>query len=67
MILATAAKWATVKDRRWAWAIVDEAYQMRSDMLLLIADRFDRAVFVGDPGQLDPFSVIETPRWIGLP
>ena len=67
VILATAAKWATVRDRRWAWAIVDEAYQMRSDMLLLIADRFDRAVFVGDPGQLDPFSVIETTRWLGLP
>ena len=67
VILATAAKWATVRDRRWTWAIVDEAYQMRSDMLLLIADRFDRAVFVGDPGQLDPFSVIETTRWVGLP
>ncbi len=67
VILATAAKWATVRDRHWTWAIVDEAYQMRSDMLLLIADRFDRAVFVGDPGQLDPFSVIETSRWLGLP
>jgi hypothetical protein len=67
VILATAAKWATVRDRRWTWAIVDEAYQMRSDMLLLIADRFDRAVFIGDPGQLDPFSVIETTRWVGLP
>ena len=67
VILGTAAKWATVRDRCWAWAIVDEAYQMRSDLLLLIADRFDRAVFVGDPGQLDPFSVIETTRWLGLP
>jgi len=63
----TAAKWATIKDRDWGWAIIDEAYQMRSDMLLLIADRFERALFVGDPGQLDPFSIIETPRWIGLP
>lgn len=67
VILATAAKWATVRDRRWKWAILDEAYQMRSDMLLLIAERFDRAVFVGDPGQLDPFSIIETSRWVGLP
>lgn len=67
VIIGTAAKWATVRDRRWAWAIVDEAYQMRSDMLLLIAARSDRAVFVGDPGQLDPFSVIETTRWLGLP
>jgi hypothetical protein len=67
VILATAAKWAIVKDRTWPWAIIDEAYQMRSDMLLLIASRFERALFVGDPGQLDPFSVIETPRWIGLP
>jgi AAA domain len=67
VIIATAAKWATVTDRSWPWAIIDEAYQMRSDMLLLIANRFERALFVGDPGQLDPFSVIDTPRWIGLP
>jgi hypothetical protein len=67
VVLATSAKWATVKDRSWRWAIIDEAYQMRSDMLLLIAPRFERALFVGDPGQLDPFSVVETPRWIGLP
>ena len=66
MVLATAAKWATVKDRSWRWAIIDEAYQMRSDTLLPIAGLFERALFVGDPGQLDPFSVIETPRWIGL-
>lgn len=67
VVLATAAKWATVKDHRWGWAIVDEAYQMRSDMLLVIAGLFDRALFVGDPGQLDPFSIIDIPRWIGLP
>ena len=67
VIIATAAKWTTVRDRSWPWAILDEAYQMRSDMLLLIADLFDRGLFVGDPGQLDPFSLIDTPRWIGLP
>ncbi len=67
VVLATAAKWATVKDHQWGWAIIDEAYQMRSDTLLLIAGRFERALFVGDPGQLDPFSIVETPRWIGLP
>ncbi len=67
VILGTAAKWAVVKDRTWGWAIIDEAYQMRSDMLLLIAGRFERALFVGDPGQLDPFSIIETTRWTGLP
>lgn len=67
VIVATAAKWATVTgDVSWPWAIVDEAYQMRSDLLLRIAGRFDRALFVGDPGQLDPFSVVETGRWTGL-
>jgi hypothetical protein len=66
VILGTAAKWATVTDGSWPWAIVDEAYQMRSDMLLRIANRFDRALFVGDPGQLDPFSTVEIDRWAGL-
>ncbi|MEU8656189.1 AAA family ATPase [Actinoplanes philippinensis] len=64
--IGTAAKWATVTEGTWPWAIVDEAYQMRSDALLRVAPRFARALFVGDPGQLDPFSTVEVERWIGL-
>ncbi|WP_067819274.1 AAA family ATPase [Actinomadura kijaniata] len=66
VVIATAAKWATLSDGSWPWAIVDEAYQMRSDMLLRIASRFEKALFVGDPGQLDPFSTVEVERWAGL-
>ncbi|MCX4474154.1 AAA family ATPase [Micromonospora sp. NBC_01655] len=66
VIIGTAAKWAMVSDGSWPWAIVDEAYQMRSDALLRVAGRFERALFVGDPGQLDPFSTVETARWTGL-
>ncbi|MBL7495049.1 DNA2/NAM7 family helicase [Frankia sp. CN7] len=64
--VATAAKWAYVRDSAWRWAIVDEAYQMRSDALLAIARLFEQALFVGDPGQLDPFSTVENDRWRGL-
>ncbi|MGC4894651.1 AAA family ATPase [Micromonospora sp. DT31] len=64
--IGTAAKWATVTEGTWPWAIVDEAYQMRADALLRVAGRFERALFVGDPGQLDPFSTVETSRWTGL-
>ncbi|MFF0876342.1 AAA family ATPase [Micromonospora aurantiaca (nom. illeg.)] len=64
--IGTAAKWATVTEGSWPWAIVDEAYQMRADALLRVAGRFERALFVGDPGQLDPFSTVETFRWSGL-
>ncbi|MFE2996870.1 AAA domain-containing protein [Nocardia sp. NPDC059246] len=67
IIVGTSAKWTTVRDSRFGWAILDEAYQMRSDMLLQIVERFDRGLFVGDPGQLDPFTVVGTERWIGLP
>jgi AAA domain-containing protein len=73
LVIATAAKWALLTNSgltdtggRWPWAIIDEAYQMRSDSLLRIAHLFDRALFVGDPGQLDPFSTVETERWLGL-
>jgi hypothetical protein len=31
-----------------------------------VAPRFERALFVGDPGQLDPFSTVEVDRWTGL-
>jgi hypothetical protein len=64
--ISTAARWAYIKDRSWRWAIIDEAYQMRSDALLGLAARFDRALFVGDPGQLDPFSTVDNDRWRGL-
>ncbi|WP_229071936.1 AAA family ATPase [Actinoplanes sp. DH11] len=64
--IGTAAKWATVTEGTWPQAIVDEAYQMRSDALLRVAPRFERALFVGDPGQLDPFSTVEVDRWVGL-
>ncbi|WP_432091875.1 AAA family ATPase [Streptomyces sp. NRRL F-5630] len=67
VIVGTAMKWATVREHRWPWAIIDEAYQMRSDTLLRIGGLFDQALFVGDPGQLDPFSMITTDRWAGLP
>jgi len=67
VVITTAAKLAvTSSDRVWPWAIVDEAYQMRSDLLLRIAGCFSRALFVGDPGQLDPFTLVETERWRGL-
>jgi AAA domain len=67
VVLSTAHKWATVRaEAPWPWAIVDEAYQMRSDLLLRVAGLFDRALFVGDPGQLDPFSAVATERWTGL-
>jgi hypothetical protein len=66
VVVATAAKWSHVKDVRWPWAIVDEVYQMRADALLRVAPRFERALFVGDPGQLDPFSIVESERWVGL-
>ena len=67
VLLSTAHKWATVSaDTTWPWAIVDEAHQMRSDLLLRVARLFDRALFVGDPGQLDPFSAVQTDRWTGL-
>ncbi len=70
--VATAAKWARTGETPWPeggwrWAILDEAYQMRSDGLLAIAPRFaaGTALFVGDPGQLDPFATIDGDRWAG--
>ncbi|OEU87606.1 helicase [Streptomyces abyssalis] len=70
VVLSTAAKWAWVKrgegQPRWPHAIVDEAYQMRSDALLAVAGLFERALFVGDPGQLDPFSQVGAEQWAGL-
>ncbi|MGW1869263.1 AAA domain-containing protein [Streptomyces mauvecolor] len=70
VVISTAAKWAHVKSTDtggpWQHAIVDEAYQMRSDALLAVAGLFERALFVGDPGQLDPFAIADAEQWAGL-
>ncbi|MFF0447420.1 AAA domain-containing protein [Streptomyces sp. NPDC004609] len=67
IVISTAAKWAHVRGvEPWGHAIVDEAYQMRSDALLAVAGLFERALFVGDPGQLDPFSIVGADQWAGL-
>ncbi|MFJ4472434.1 AAA domain-containing protein [Streptomyces sp. NPDC089424] len=67
VVVSTAAKWGHVKaDEPWRHAIVDEAYQMRSDALLAVAGLFERALFVGDPGQLDPFAIVGSEQWAGL-
>ncbi|MFC9399200.1 AAA family ATPase [Streptomyces sp. NPDC057027] len=73
VVISTAKKWSTVSPAKcdpWRWAIVDEAYQMRSDALLAAAPLFARddsqVLLVGDPGQLDPFATVDTDRWHGL-
>lgn len=75
VIVSTARKWQYERSRlqerdsalRFPFALIDEAYQMRSDMLLGIAGLYDTLFCVGDPGQLDPFTVIDDALWKGLP
>lgn len=68
VIVATAAKWATVDlALSWPFAIVDEAYQMRSDALLPIGVMMKRLLLVGDPGQLAPFTTADDTRFRGRP
>lgn len=74
VVVSTARKWEFVRSkqqqdgniRKYDLALIDEAYQMRSDALLGIAGLFDRLLCVGDPGQLDPFTTIDDALWKGL-
>lgn len=75
IVVSTARKWQYERSRRqkagrlpaYPVALIDEAYQMRSDMLLGIADLCETLLCVGDPGQLDPFTIIDDSIWKGLP
>ncbi len=68
VIVGTAAKWATVDlSRTWPFAVVDEAYQMRSDALLPIGVMMQSLLLVGDPGQLAPFTIADDTRFRGRP
>ncbi len=74
VIVTTARKWEFVRSgqqqngnvRKYDLALIDEAYQMRSDALLGVAGLFDRLMCVGDPGQLDPFTTVDDALWKGL-
>lgn len=67
VIVAPAARWAFVRDLTWPFAIVDGAYQMRSDLLMPIADLNRRLLLVGDPGQLSPFTAADDTVLRGMP
>jgi hypothetical protein len=56
IVVAPARKWAYATQRCWEAAVIDEVFQMRSDDLLRVGDRFERLLTVGDPGQLNPFT-----------
>ena len=74
VIVSTARKWEFIRSkqqrngniRKFDLALIDEAYQMRSDALLGIAGLFERLMCVGDPGQLDPFTTVDDALWKGL-
>ncbi len=75
IVVSTARKWQYERARAqtrgaaasYPIALIDEAYQMRSDMLLGIAGMYERLFCVGDPGQLDPFTIVDDSVWKGLP
>jgi hypothetical protein len=59
VIVAPGHKWAFLRDEQVPFAIVDEAYQMRSDLLMPIGLLAARLLLVGDPGQLSPFTAAD--------
>ncbi len=74
VLVAVARKWAVHcsshlprlrLERSFDLGVIDEAYQMRTGELLRFGDRMERLLMVGDPGQLDPFTTMETGRWTG--
>jgi hypothetical protein len=53
-------------DRRFELGVVDEAYQMAAGGLFRFGHLLERLALVGDPGQLEPFTELDTARWTGL-
>lgn len=59
IVVAPAQKWAHVGGS-WRLGLIDEAFQMRSDLLMAVADRFKAFIALGDAGQLAPWSDSDT-------
>ena len=75
VVVAVARKWAfhnassrpfLAITRRFDIGVVDEAFQMRAAELMRFGDLVVQVVLVGDPGQLEPFTPIDSERWLGL-
>jgi AAA domain len=66
-VIATADKWTysteKLADHCFDVGLIDEAYQMPAGKLLFIGHMFEALELVGDPGQLSPFTTVETTRW----
>lgn len=75
VLVGVARKWSTHTcttrpgqrlDRTFELGVVDEADQMPTGELLRFGGRISRLLLIGDPGQLEPFTTVETSRWAGL-
>lgn len=73
VVIATAQKWNFTLRGPHRVAVhtdigvVDEAYQTSAAQFYRIADLADRWLFIGDPGQLESFTVADDSRWEGSP
>jgi len=62
-VIGTADKWAELDDVHFELMVVDEAYQLRQALFIQFSGLADRFLFIGDPGQLDPWTSVEIERW----
>lgn len=69
IVVANAAKWAALPsaERPFDLMIVDEAYQLAFGDYRLVEGLAERALLVGDPGQLAPVTSCSTEGWEGRP
>lgn len=64
LTVSTAAKWATFQDvHPFNLLAIDEAWQMDWAKLMQCADLSEKFLLIGDPGQIEPVSSVETLRW----
>ena len=62
--VSTTAKWATVQDAiPYQLLAIDEAWQMDWAKLMQCADLSEKFLMIGDPGQIEPVTSVETSRW----
>lgn len=64
LAVSTAAKWATLQEvDPFDLLAIDEAWQMDWAKLMQCADLSEKFLLIGDPGQIEPVSSVETLRW----
>lgn len=66
VVVGTTQKWSLANYSPFHFLFIDEAWQLPWASFMLLDRVAERFVMIGDPGQIDPVTTVDTSRWTGV-